>query len=98
MYIIFCIQLEAKPETVAELKGGINGTRFIAEATTINGEKKLLSIIPPEYNLAEAIPAEPYILESAVSKYGYTPVEHELLDAEEKYKNYLIEINTLKKD
>jgi hypothetical protein len=80
---------------LAELKGGINGTRFIAEVTTVGGEKRLLSILPSEYDLSKAIPIEPYILESAVAKHGYDPVEHELLDNEEKYQTYLREINLL---
>lgn len=82
---------------IAILEGGLNGTRFIAEATKKDGKAQLLSLIPPDYNLAKAISVEPYILESAIEKHGFIPVEHDPITTFDDYEKYLREINqTLK--
>lgn len=78
---------------LALLSGGLNGTRFIAEATTEEGNTKLISLIPPDYNPSNGVEIEEYILESAVEKHNYVPVEHDPILSTEEYEKYLREIN-----
>lgn len=78
---------------VAILKGGMNGTRFIARITLINGDSELCSISPPEYKLDEATPIKHYILESSIAKHGYLPIDYPPITNEKQYKDFLKEIN-----
>lgn len=78
---------------LAILKGGLNGTRFIAEATNKSGEAQLLSLTPPDYDPAKAVPIKPYILESAIEKHSFIPVKHDSIVTFEDYEKYLQEIN-----
>jgi hypothetical protein len=92
--------MDTKPTKVqiitplAILRGGINGTRFIARITMTNGDSRLYSISPPHYKLEEAIPIKHYILESSVAKHGYIPVNYPTITNEKQYKNFLQKINT----
>ena len=81
---------------VASLVGGLNGSRFIAERQLLNGEKGLISVLPPDYNLQKPIEVKPYILESAVVKHGYVPTEDDSITSFEEYEKYLIELNEVK--
>lgn len=78
---------------LAILEGGLNGTRFIAEAIKEDGKAQLLSFIPPDYDPSGAVPVESYILESAIEKHGYAPIEHDPIVTLESYEKYLREIN-----
>lgn len=78
---------------LAVLEGGLNGTRFIAEATKEDGKSQLLSLTPPDYDPAKAVPVEDYILDSAIEKHGFIPVELEPITTFEDYEKYLREIN-----
>ena len=78
---------------LAVLKGGLNGTKFIAEATKEDGKIQLLSLIPPDYSLDRATPIESYILESAVEKHEFIPTDHGPIRTFEDYEEYLREIN-----
>jgi len=78
---------------VAKLEGGLNGVRLIVEARTENGFTEILSVLPPGYDLSKAIPIKQYILESAVAKHGYTPVEEPPITNFEQYEEYLTKLN-----
>lgn len=78
---------------LAKLEGGLNGPRLIVEARREKGYTEILSVLPPEYDLSEAIPIERYILESAVAKHGYTPVEEPPIASFKQYEEYLTKLN-----
>ena len=77
---------------LAILKGGLNGTRLIAEVTYGNGEIILLSLLPPNYSLQDLIILQQYLLESAVAKHGYSVVPQKEITSFEEYEQYLREI------
>jgi len=81
---------------VASLVGGLNGPRFIAERQLLDGEKELISVLPPDYDLSKSIEIKPYILESAVAKHGYVPAEGDSITSFDEYEKYLIELNEAK--
>ena len=81
---------------VASLVGGLNGPRFIAERQLLDGKKELISVLPPDYDISKSIEIKSYILESAVAKHGYVPVEDDFITSFEEYEKYLIELNKAK--
>jgi len=78
---------------LAVLGGGLNGTRFIAETITEDGKSKLVSLVPPNYNPSNGVEIEKYILDSAIEKHDYVPVDHDPILTTEEYEKYLREIN-----
>ena len=78
---------------LAKLEGGLNGPRFIAEKETVKGDKELISVLPPDYDLSKSIQVKQHILEAAVAKHGYIPFDHEPLTSFEEYEEYLRELS-----
>lgn len=78
---------------VAKLEGGLNGPRFIAERKMLKGERELISVLPPNYDLLKSIQIKQYILEAAIAKHGYIPFDHEPLISFEDYEKYLRDLN-----
>lgn len=78
---------------LAILEGSLDGTRFIAEAVKEDGKTQFLLLTPPDYKPIGGTVVEQYILESAIAKHGYTPVEHNPITTFEDYEKYLREIN-----
>lgn len=80
-------------EPLAVLRGGIDGAKFIAKVVKKDGRSQLLYLIPPSYDPSKGIVTEEYILESAIEKHGFLPIEQEPILTYEDYENYLREIN-----
>ncbi len=78
---------------VAKLEGGLNGTRLIVEARREKGYTEILSVLPPGYDLSKAIPIKQYILESAIAKHGYMPINGRPITTLEEYERFLTEVN-----
>ncbi len=78
---------------LAKLEGGLNGPRFIAEKEILKGDKELIFILPPDYDLSRSVSVKQHILEAAVAKHGYIPFDHEPLTSFEEYEEYLREVN-----
>lgn len=79
---------------VAKLEGGFNGVRLIVEKRDMGGHTEILSVLPPGYDLSQAIPIEQYIKESSIAKHGYIPIEgQQPITNPEQYENFLTEIN-----
>ena len=78
---------------LAKLEGGMNGVRLIVEATKGKGFTEILSILPPNYDLSQAVHLEKYKLESAIAKHGYTLVEEPLITDFVQYEQYLTKVN-----
>jgi len=80
-------------EPKAVLKGGLNGSRFIARVVFEDGSRKLFSILPPDYTYDSFLEIENYILDASVAKYGYQIIEGLIFSSDEGYDSFLKKIN-----
>lgn len=68
--------------------GNLSGARIIAKITFRDGEEYTSFLFPPDYLPFEKI--EDYIINSAVVKYGYLPLEEKLhLSSREELEGFL---------
>lgn len=71
---------------------------LLLKKETVKGDKELISVLPPDYDLSGSVPVKQHILEAAVAKHGYIPFDHEPLTSFEEYEKYLRELNKPKED
>lgn len=77
------------------LSGGLDGVRIITKIET-NNESFYTFLIPPFYEIKEKL--DEYMVNSAMSKYGYQPFESKIIiSSKEEFQKFLESAQKLNK-
>lgn len=78
---------------IAILYGDINGALFIAKIKEKDEKPKLFLFFPPNYNFGNAQQIDEVILQSAIQKHDYTPVDYNIIVSNSEYNNFIKELS-----